>query len=348
MTNQQIIKAVRTLALGAVPDIDISELLYQHGCEYLLSLIPNSPYWKELMLKRVLNVAACRERYRTCRCVFDQTEIPYAVLKGAVLSQVAYGDPALRSSGDIDILIRRQDASRLKQFLYSNGFVQGRVTDNGIVPFSRREILFQTSMSHQTAPYIKETGSRLCPYINLDVNMDILWGENEEKADMDYVLEYTEYGNLFDVSFRKLTPEMDFLSLCLHHYKDMNSLYLLSGGSLRLRLFCDIYFYLSHVHPDVQKLTALCRHLHVGKYIYVCLFHTREIFGDGVCNTYLEALAQERDATLLDAYGLNAKERRKWRMGLLERLFHSNLSGYLQSQFTEAEKEKIKMNRELM
>lgn len=348
MTNQQIIQAVRALARGATPDVDISEPLYQHGCEYLLSLIPNSPYRKELVLQQALNMAACRERYRTCRCILEQTEIPYAVFKGAVLSQMAYGDPALRSSGDIDILIRQQDADRLKQLLYSNGFVQGRVTDNGIVPFSRREILFQTSMSHQTAPYVKENGNRLCPYINLDVNMDLLWGESEEKADMDFVLAHTEPGKLFDVSFRKLTPEMEFLALCLHHYKDMNSLYLLSGGSLRLKLFCDIYFYLCRVHPDARKLLAFCQHLHVGKYLYVCLFHTREIFGDGVCNEYLDALAPEKDDALLDAYGLNAKERRAWRMGLLERLFHPNLAGYLTGQFTEEEKEKIKINRELM
>ena len=348
MMPREIIQAVRDLYHGMPPQEDISEILLAHGCEYLLSKHGTSSYKKQQLLARVVNNAAVKERYKACIPLFSQTEIPYAIIKGAVLSQAMYGDPLLRSSGDIDILIRRQDADAVKNLLLSSGFVQGRVTEDGILPFSRREILFQTAMSHQTAPYVKETGNRLCPYINVDINMDILWGESDERADMSLVLSHTVRSELFGIPFQKLDPEMEFISLCLHHYKDMNSIYLLSSGSLRLGLYCDIYDYLKRVAPNVTRLLALCQALNIGRYLYTCLYQVQELFEDPALDCYLNALQDSKDKVLLHTFGLNDQERKPWGLSLPERLFHPELAEYLQGLLTEEEKEKIQINRTMM
>lgn len=47
---------------------------------------------------------------------------------------------------------------------------------NNIIPLSREEIMFQTLMSHQTAPYIKKTSNIFCPFVNIDINTDIVMG----------------------------------------------------------------------------------------------------------------------------------------------------------------------------
>ena len=299
-------------------------------------------------MENMLNRIAVKERYKACRSLFEQIAFPYAVIKGAVLSHMAYGDPFVRHSGDIDLLIRRKDADDLKALLLSLGFVQGRITDGGIVPFSRREILFQTKASHQTAPYVKSTGNRLCPYVNVDVNTDILWGESEEKADMDAVLANTERTVLLDVPFPKLTSEMELISLCLHHYKDMHSLYLLSGGSLRLSLFCDLYYYLRNVRPNAEKLRVLAHTLRVGQYVYACLYDTQTIFDDPLLVPYLDALESERDASLLDTLGLSEKEKKPWGLTLPERLLHPDLPHYIEGLLTEEEKQKVAINRQYM
>lgn len=348
MTNQEIIESVRALAKGEAPQADLEELLLRHRCDFLLTKLNKPPYKQHEQLARVVNAVAVKERYKACIPLFSQSEVPYAVIKGATLSQRLYNDPLVRASGDIDVLIHRRDADRLKQLLTANGFVQGRVTETGIKPFSRREILFQTAMSHQTAPYVKETGNKLCPYINLDVNMDILWGESDEKADVDTMLAHTERGEIFQIPFQKLDPEAEFISLCLHHYKDMNSLYLLSQGSIRLGLFCEIYDYLQNVSPDVMRLRKLCQTLNVGRYLYVCIHQTQQIFEDPLLNRYLEAFDADKDVALLNSYGLNKKERKLWELDLFDRLFHLDLWGYLQGRLTEEEKEKIRINRELM
>ena len=54
--------------------------------------------------------------------LFKEHEIPVATFKGPVLSQIAYGEIALRQAGDIDLLIHRRDFHRAKFLLESLGY----------------------------------------------------------------------------------------------------------------------------------------------------------------------------------------------------------------------------------
>lgn len=344
MTIDQILEAVRACANGQKPKVDISNILRMHRC---YALIERNGHSTE-RIERALNHVALKERYRACELFFQNAAFPYAVMKGAVLSSAVYGDPVLRISGDIDILIHRRDADQAKRLLQACGFIQGRVTDKGIVPFTRKEILYQTAMSHQTAPFIKTTSNNLCPYVNVDINMDVLWGECGHGSDMDEVLSHRQQCSLFDVNFYKLTPGMEFIALCLHHYKDMNSIYLLSEGSLRLGLLCDIYFYIRNLKPSSVEISALSRKLNVGQYVYVCLAHTMEIFEDTILLPYIDLLVSECNESLLESFGLNDKERKRWDIPLAQRLFHPNLPQYMQRFLTDADIEKIRINRENM
>ncbi|MBE6693913.1 MAG: hypothetical protein E7589_04045 [Ruminococcaceae bacterium] len=344
MRVEQIVEGVRACARGGEPKPEITAILKAHKCHPLLKQTNSQAD----MMERAVNISAVKERYRACEFFFKNAEFPYAVVKGAVLSEAVCNDPFRRVSGDVDILINRRDADKAKRLLRESGFVQGRVTDGRIVPFARKEILFYSSASHQTAPYIKKTHSLLCPYVNVDVNMDILWGESEERADMDHVLSEREKYALLEVDFYKLKPEMEFIALCLHHYKDMNSIYLLSLGGLSLGCLCDIYFYVKNVTPSVRQIVRISSELNVGRYVYVCLKHTMEIFLDPILTPYIEALEQERDDALLNGFGLNDIERKQWDIPLAARIFHPDLPGYMRKFLTDADLKKIQTNRENM
>jgi hypothetical protein len=54
--------------------------------------------------------------------LFHDNKIPIAILKGSVLSQMAYGEIALRQAGDIDVLISRTDFNRARNLLESLGY----------------------------------------------------------------------------------------------------------------------------------------------------------------------------------------------------------------------------------
>lgn len=368
MTKElQIIEAIRTLVRAEQPNQDISQLLLRHNCFYLLSKIKAiNPYTQEYKQLHLLNSISIRQRFKSCAMLFRELnalDIPYAVIKGAVLSQMAYGSPNHRRCGDIDLLISRSYISPVKKLMKSHGFVQGRVTEKGVEPFSREEILFQTSMSHQVAPFIKETGASLCPYVNVDVNFNIMWGESEKKADMDFVLKHTEPFSICSVMVRKLTPEAEFISLCLHHYKDMNSIYLLAQGSLRLSLFCDIYYYVKNTQMDAEKLKTLCSQLEVTPYVYYCLHYTDVIFNDGVIRELFSKLLSVTNPSLppvasastkaqykvlLNQFGLTPSERQTWTIDFYERLFSSNLQTYFEEHLSHKLLNKIALNREFM
>ena len=54
--------------------------------------------------------------------LFQEHGIAVAIFKGAVLSQMAYGDLSLRQAGDIDLLINRSDFTRARLLLESLGY----------------------------------------------------------------------------------------------------------------------------------------------------------------------------------------------------------------------------------
>lgn len=346
------IEAVRLLAKGSQPQIDISEMLYKHGCLYLLLKSEyENQYKTALKTESVLNKISVNQRYKICSDLFskfDEYKIPYAVIKGAVLSETAYRDPFCRQSGDIDLLINRKDIDNVKKLMLEEGFVQGRVTEKGIEPFTRKELLFQSAMSHQTAPFIKKTDNKFCPYVNVDVNLDILWGESDRRSDMDYVLKNTLSTAMFNVPIKKLTPEMELISLCLHHYKDMNSLYLLYNRGLSLSLFCDIYFYIKNAEIDPKALLCHCQSLDVREYVYYCLYYTRLIFEDCNSEKYMQLLYLPRAESLINTFGLTDDERQAWDIDFFTRLFETNLQDYFEKTLSKEALEKIQINRELM
>lgn len=258
----EIISEVRSICQGKCLHGDVFDILNHHGCIYLASKIPK--HREQLIIEYTLISAATNIRYHMCKSIFKQLEekgIPYAVIKGAVLSIKAYGEIGYRRSGDIDILISRKNIDYVKTILFSLGFNQGHIVANQIIPLTREEKIFQSSMTHQIAPYIKHTDNFMCPWVIVDINTDIMWGENPSKIDMDSFLENTKEYSICGIKICKLKTEAEFISLCLHHYKDANSLYLLHNGNYKLSLFSDIYFYMKNNKMEFKILHKLCMEL---------------------------------------------------------------------------------------
>ena len=79
--------------------------------------------------------------------LFAAKDIPVLVVKGPVLAMQAYGDPAMRSYGDLDLLVRQRDIRRATESLQATGYqaaVPLSVIDAGKIPgqylFSKREV----------------------------------------------------------------------------------------------------------------------------------------------------------------------------------------------------------------
>ncbi len=346
--KNELVVNIRKLANGvSVEDAETIRALEKHKCFYLLSQIPS--YRSKQIMQLAVSQAATKIRYNTCAEVFaDLKNIPYAVIKGAVLSDQIYGNSAYRTSGDIDLLIAPDNVQEVKSILKKHGFIQGYVNGNDIVPYSRQELIYQKAFTHQMAAFVKPTGVMLFPFVNIDVNLDIFWGESERKADMQSFLQNREDYNVLGVEVQKLKPIYEFISLCMHHYKDCNSLYLLSERGVNLSLFCDIYYYITKVAPDPFQLKNACDSYGVTDYVAYCVFHTYRLFEDAELLKYHQILAPGGIGNHYFRFGLTEDEYKYPGFGISEYVLNDSFRERFLSCLNEKDIEKIEINKKFM
>lgn len=290
-----------------------------------------------------------QQRFEAGENVFRELtrqNIPYAVHKGAVLSKILYGNLTSRISGDIDLLFSRSDSQKIKAIFEGSGFVQGRITDGNIVPYTRAEKIFQSSQSHQLAPYVKMLNNPFCPFVEYDCNLDIFWGESGQHTDMHDFLQYTEEFELLNTVVRKLTPEAEFIALCLHHYKDLNSIYLLWRRGFDVYKLYEIARYLESVSLNVDCLISLCNRYNAGDYVCYCVHYANILYPNNSVKEIEELLSSERGYLLFDCFGLCDEERKKWDVPFIERI--ANIRKFLDLLLTESDRQKINNNMKMM
>ncbi len=343
-----IISNLRKLVEGdECCDDEFCKFLLKNECIYLLS--KSEKFAPQLTMQIALNSIMNNQRYQICKDVVTMLNgIPYAIIKGAALSSRIYENSAYRLSGDIDLLVSPNHSDKMKEILINNGFIQGRLVGNTIVPFTRKELIYQKSFSHQLAPFIKDTGKKICPFVNIDVNFDIVWGEENFSIDMNEFLTHTESFEIHGVKISRLQPIWEFISLCMHHYKDMNSVYLIAERGFRLSEYCDIFFYLINASPNATELTSVAKRYGVDKYVYYCIYYANKIFDDRRLSIYLNKLESIEARKLLNCYGLTEMERREWNTPFFERLLDDRFRDKFFLHLTDKERRKIQINRRFM
>lgn len=270
----------------------------------------------------------------------DIKDLSYCVVKGEALSILAYGNVGMRSSSDIDILISRKDIKYIVSCLKKYGYKYK--SDKGI---SKEERAFFLSNSHQWKPLVKQIG-----FVEsvVDINFDIFWGEYTGKRIIieDFLSNPREL-KVYGCKVKTLSVMKSFLCLVLHHYKDMNSIFLLATkNSIKSSLFKDIYYFLinhsSEVTPDA--LYTECKRYNIMSYAYYVLYYTGQIYNDLFINTYINRLRDHHGEALIDYYGLNEKEKKKWNIDFFQRLDSKELYRYIYPQLSLEDIKKIEIN----
>lgn len=348
MDRLEILDGIRKLRSGeAFDNAELAEILEEHGCYALMAKMPSGKM--NTAVFAAVNNSIIKSRFTECAPVFEEfQEIPYAVIKGAVLSDRIYGSPAMRKSGDIDLLIAPDDLDVVKRILKKHGFVQGRVSGDKIIPYTRAERVYQKTYTHQAAAFVKATNNRMCPFVNVDVNLDIFWGESKVHADMREFLSHTEMTELYGVKLKKLNPVQEFISLCMHHYKDLNSLYLLYDSRISLSLFCDIDGYIKQARPDIDELKNTCDRMGISDYIAFCLYHTNRIFPSDITERYLRVFSFDMSNEIFSRIGLCDDEYKLLDGGVSRWLFDRGFMTHLEVLLDEKDRMKIETNRRFM
>lgn len=282
-------------------------------------------------LKKVLS-------YKECFEVVKCFNFPYAIIKGEALSLMAYGELGKRNSQDIDLLISPKYIGIAKVILNDNGFYY--------IIKNKYDKVLTLSMSHQSPTYIKKTK---ISYIYLDLNHSIFWGEYSGKCvDIDTFLEDIIDMEIYGCNMKTLPPIKMLIQLILHHYKDMNSIFLLATRkSIKRSMFDDVYFLFKNNLEDIplDKLYILSKFYGIIPFVYYVLYHVGLFFQDETLREYISAFKTDEGERLLNCYGLNDNERREWKCNVTMRLETENLYDLIKDDLTAKDIEKIKMNR---
>ncbi len=270
--------------------------------------------------------------------------MPYSLVKGAALSKQCYGNESERRYNDIDLLVPKAFLGDLENHLLQMGF-HSRPSS---MKDYRLERILCLSSSHQIIPYVRTIGNQS---IVIDVNFDIFWGEYEgKKINMEQFLADAIEMDIYGTKVKTLPPLKAMVQLVLHHYKDMNSIFLLATrNTIRSEMFKDIYFLLKNNIEDisVQNLLRISKEYEIIPYVFYVLFYTKQIFGDSFLLEYLEAFRTPEGEKLLNAYGLCKKERKEWTVDFRTRLESNDLNDYIEGYLTERDRRKIQLNKQI-
>ena len=229
----------------------------------------------------------------------------------------------------------------MEDALHQNGFIS---TEQ-----SRYDQITMMTGSHQISPWIKD----ISPWGNIvvDLNFDIFWGEYEGKRiNIDEFLSDTIEMDIYGVKVQTLPPVKAMIQLILHHYKDMNSIFLLATRkSIKYNMFKDVYYLLKNNLDTItiEKLYTMSEAYEIIPYVYYVLYYTGQVFEDTILKKYIDAFRTPEGEALLNGYGLCTKERKEWKCDFQARLEADDLYQLIKDDLTEKDHEKIAINKRI-
>lgn len=293
------------------------------------------------VIRDILQSLCRQEFFNQLTPVLDTLSINYSIIKGEALSIQAYGSTGNRNFTDIDILVARKNLNIIEQRLMNNGFFN--------VSQSRSDKITMMTGSHQIAPWIKE----IYPWgqVVVDLNFDIFWGEYEgNRIDIDEFVSDAIERNIYGTKVKTLAILKADGAAYLHHYKDMNSIFLLATRkSIKYEMFKDVYYLLKNNIEiiSIDSLYDISLKYDIVPYVYYILYYTGQVFNDEMLNRYIDAFRTPTGEGLLNCYGLCAKEQKEWKYNFQTRIEADSIYDLIKDDLTEKDKEKIDINRRI-
>ena len=264
-------------------------------------VIERNQYWYSKLLRSVFE---------------DIKNLNYALIKGDILSYLAYGNFGYRFYHDVDFLLPHEDIMNLKETLYKHGFIHNlKDTQGGFREMNRIERAMYRN-THQDIEFVKFTKENIYDTIKIDLNYDLMWGEYlGKRIDISsFVKEDNSELDIYGVKAKILAPYKNFIQLCLHHYREMNAIYLFTmKNPFKKKAYEDVYFLAKKMSPEdiFSKLLNFCENTDAKK--------------------------------LVNYFGLAESERKKWPFSFEERMNCNDLFLKLLPYLSKDDIHKLKM-----
>ena len=234
----------------------VSAVLYIDAKKnHLLKVFPDV-YSKELHeehLKLALKSIYLYEQLDSILSLFVEQGIPVILLKGAHLAREAYDNLGMRSMGDVDLLVRKEDLEKVEALLLSLGYA----------PDDKHRVV--CDRNHHFA-YRKKAN------ISIEVHWTLHWS-CLKGMDIEALWSRACLSQYFKQGVFVLSPEDLLLHLCLHSA--------LHVQNIRLRMIYDLKVVLEKLGPniDFEVLRQRAKEWKVDGSVYVFLRLAKELLG---------------------------------------------------------------------
>lgn len=219
------------------------------------------------------NMQLYGELYKVLK-VLQDADIPVIVLKGAYLAQGVYSNVALRSLGDLDILVKKGDVSSAARKLQQVGY---HMCDEGVDWAVHLENFHHFLFLSPSSNAQIELHWNLRPsFLPFQLNMDELWGRSQPTV-------------LAGVETLVLCPEDLLLHICIHMFIH-HSLHYYAP-----RYLLDISEILRHFRGQInwRSVQKLSQDLNAGNCVYLSMRLAQELLDAPVSNEVLDNLAPQ-------------------------------------------------------
>jgi hypothetical protein len=250
-------------------------------------------------------------------------KIQYCILKGFVLQKILY--PAFtRESNDTDILINRNDFTRVSTALRQVGF-DGEDKNGGM---TKRELKHLMLNTYEFPKFIKETENPLIPEIKLDFQHNYSFSRQfnyainvREELSRAICLEGTHiyYQDIIDLLIHQ----------CTHAYGDCVVISEVSKHkAFRLRSYSDIFGLLDMFDSKIDNMLFTDQVIRTNTIlpVFFCLYHCTQIFGgtDKINSILLLLKPYVVDDQFIFQCGIEngCEKNMRWDCSLEEKLFN--------------------------
>lgn len=186
----------------------------------------------------------------------------------------------------------------------------------------------------------------------VDLNFDIFWGEYEgNRIDIDEFVSDAIERNIYGTKVKTLAILKAMVQLILHHYKDMNSIFLLATRkSIKYEMFKDVYYLLKNNLGiiSIDSLYDISLKYDIVPYVYYILYYTGQVFNDEMLNRYIDAFLntdRRRIAKLL--WLVCERNKKNGNIIFRQELKLTVFMILIKDDLTEKDKEKIDINRRI-
>jgi hypothetical protein len=253
--------------------------------------------------------------------------ISVAVRKGCHMAHVVYPDIGLRSMGDIDLLVRPEQADDLAAALDAHGYQEGRPSGATIRPLERGAKVFWRLFGSGPPHRNRLTGDPARPVVTVDISASLFGPRQGYQAPTDVLLSRARPIVSRGVGLVVLDPQDTVLDLCANLFQNCTSLRTMNQGKhRRLVNFVDIADFLAAAGPSFSWPAFLdrVRAYDLVRPICYALSHVDQLWPGELP---AEALASLRAdcadwPALLTEYGhRDLPEPRRWQVDFPTRLF---------------------------